>query len=239
MLVDDDLRLPSGQERFNYAVYYDNNLVERKGAYSYPVMDVFYLKKGEEYADKIINGYDHFIYAAGESKKVVVSEPDQDMLTAVSYFSFLFFFFLLFFGLLSGMELLERMANGEVTLKGLLDTSLKNKIQLAIVSLVVFTFLSLGIATIIYITGQFDRSNGDKLLEKIEAVQTNIDYLITDNRRNSDRILQQQVVVRRLGNRIAELSSIHDMDINLYSKMDCLSIHHSLIYLKKDLFLQK
>ncbi|HPE97077.1 MAG: hypothetical protein H6548_00375 [Chitinophagales bacterium] len=218
LLVDDDLRLPSGQERFNYAVYYDNNLVERKGAYSYPVMDVFYLKKGEEYADKIINGYDHFIYAAGESKKVVVSEPDQDMLTAVSYFSFLFFFFLLFFGLLSGMELLERMANGEVTLKGLLDTSLKNKIQLAIVSLVVFTFLSLGIATIIYITGQFDRSNGDKLLEKIEAVQTNIDYLITDNRRNSDRILQQQVVVRRLGNRIAELSSIHDMDINLYSK---------------------
>ena len=35
-----------------------------------------------------------------KAKKVVVSEPDRDMLTAVSYFSFLFFF-LLFFGLLS------------------------------------------------------------------------------------------------------------------------------------------
>ena len=70
MLVDDDLRLPSGQERFNYAVYYDNNLVERKGAYSYPVNGcVLSGKKRREYADKIINGYDHFIYAAGESKE--------------------------------------------------------------------------------------------------------------------------------------------------------------------------
>ena len=134
---------------------------------------------------------------------------------------------------------LERMANGESHAERFAGYQSENKIQLAIVSLVVFTFLSLGIATIIYITGQFDRSNGDKLLEKIEAVQTNIDYLITDNRRNSDRILQQQVVVRRLGNRIVELSSIHDMDINLYSKNGLL-INSSQpdIFEKKDLFLQ-
>jgi two-component system nitrogen regulation sensor histidine kinase NtrY len=222
LLVDDELRLPADFDRYNYAVYYNNNLVERKGEYSYPVMDVFYIPQGDETEDVIVNGYDHFIYAPTDVKKVVVSEKDKGMLSAVSYFSFLFFFFLLFYGALLFGVLLLRLLKGELSFEDIFETSLKNKVQFAIVSLVVFTFLSLGIATIVYITSQYNRSNGDRLLQKIEAVETNIDFLMKDNKRNGELRVAAPAATRRISARIAELSEVHDMDINIYN-------HHGLL----------
>lgn len=222
LLVDDELRLPADFDRYNYAVYYNNNLVERKGEYSYPVMDVFYIPQGSETEDVIVNGYDHFIYAPTDVKKVVVSEKDKGLLSAVSYFSFLFFFFLLFYGLLLLAVFMLRILKGELSFEDIFETSLKNKVQLAIVSLVVFTFLSLGIATIVYITAQYNRTNGDKLLQKIEAVETNIDYLMKDNKRNGEARVAAVTATRRISTRIAELSEIHDMDINIYNNRGLL-----------------
>ncbi len=217
LLVDDELRLPKGFEGFNYAIYYNNNLVERKGEYSYPVMDVFYVPRDKEWEDIEINGYDHFVYVVNDAKKVVVSDSAEDVSRVGAYFSFLFFFFLLFYVLLVALHLLvtQRELKG---LLSLLETSMKNKIQLAIVTLVMSTFLALGAATVVYITRQYNQTNRKQLLEKIEAVQTNIDYLYADNRRVGDQRNLSVANIRKITSRISELSEVHDMDINLYSR---------------------
>jgi two-component system, NtrC family, nitrogen regulation sensor histidine kinase NtrY len=217
LLVDDELRLPKGFEGFNYAIYYNNNLVERKGEYSYPVMDVFYVPKGKDWVDVEINGYDHFVYVVNDTKKVVVSDSAEDVSRVGAYFSFLFFFYLLFYVVLVAVHLLltQRELKG---LLSLLETSMKNKIQLAIVSLVMSTFLALGAATVVYITRQYNQTNRKQLLEKIEAVQTNIDYLYADNRRGGEQRNLTTSNIRKITSRISELSEVHDMDINLYNR---------------------
>lgn len=69
LLIDDDLKVPGSFDQFNYAVYYNNNLVERSGAYSYPIMDVFYVDKENEFAEETINGYKHLVYRVNDIKK--------------------------------------------------------------------------------------------------------------------------------------------------------------------------
>lgn len=74
----------------------------------------------------------------------------------------------------------------------------------------------MGVATIYYIANQYNFSHKQRLLSKIEGVQTNIDVLFNDNRKKAgqDGIKSQQL--KKIGNRVAELSEIHEMDINIY-----------------------
>ena len=66
-----------------------------------------------------------------------------------------------------------------------------------------------------YISNQYNFSHQQRLLSKIEAVQTNIDFLINENKRKETRGITS-VQMKKIGNRVSELSEIHDMDINIY-----------------------
>ncbi|MBK7109054.1 MAG: HAMP domain-containing sensor histidine kinase [Chitinophagales bacterium] len=216
LLIDDDLKVPGSFDQFNYAVYYNNNLVERSGAYSYPIMDVFYVDKENEFAEETINGYKHLVYRVNDIKKVVVSDANRTLLEPVSYFSFLFFFYLIFTFLVIGIDVGVKMLSGKIDIYKWLDTTLQNKIQVSVISLIILAFITLGVATVIYITNQYNISHRDGLLTKIEAVQTNLDLVINDNRIvNIDR-KGTDAPLRKVSNRINELSEIHDMDINIY-----------------------
>ncbi len=216
LLIDDDLKVPESFNQFNYAIYYNNNLIERYGAYSYPIMDVFYVDKEDEFAEEEINGYDHLIYRVNDIKKVVVSDPQRTILEPVSYFSFLFFFYLLFIFLVLGVDVGVKMLNGRIKVYKWLDTTLQNKIHVSVISLIILAFVTLGVATVIYITNQYNISHREGLLTKIEAVQTNLDLVLNENRLVNKNRNNGDATLRRVSNRINELSEIHDMDINIY-----------------------
>ncbi|MBC8047608.1 MAG: HAMP domain-containing histidine kinase [Fimbriimonadaceae bacterium] len=217
LLIDDDLKTLQSFSGFDYAIYNDHSLIDREGEFSYPIMDVFYVEKNEEYADIDLNGYDHLIYRVNENKKVVVSGPIKSFLEPFSYFSYIFFFFLLFLSLVISVNFIVSIYKGKIKFKEWLNTSLQNKIQVSVISLIVFAFIMMGVATIVYITNQYNASHKQRLLTKIEAVQTNIDYIFDDSRKKGNDKLQSIVMLRRITNRATELSEIHDMDINLYA----------------------
>ncbi len=215
LLIDDEMRTAQSFEHFDYAVYNDHSLTERNGAYSYPLMDIFYLNKDEEFIDIRENGYDHYVYKVNENKKVVVSTPEQSWLQPVSIFSYLFFFYLVFLVIVFALDWLSGILQGKILLSEWIDTTLQNKIQSAVISLIVFAFIMMGVATVFYISNQYNDSHKQRLLEKIEGVQTNIDFLIDDGRRQNTSTLPA-LQLRKIGNRVSELSDIHAMDINIY-----------------------
>ncbi|MFI5170768.1 MAG: sensor histidine kinase [Chitinophagales bacterium] len=215
LLIDDDLRTAESFINFDYAIYSDHTLSEREGEYSYPLMDIFYINKDEEVLDIIQNDYDHYIYKVNETKKVVVSTPMQSWFEPVSIFSYLFFFYLVFLVIILSLDIITRIAQGNIVLTDWINTSLQNKIQTSVISLIIFAFIMMGVATIYYISNQYNFSHKQRLLNKIEAVQTNIDFLIGETRKKGNRVVTNQQL-KKIGNRVTELSEIHDMDINIY-----------------------
>lgn len=219
LLIDDELKTPASFSGFDYAIYNDHSLIEREGEFSYPIMDVFYVNKDEEFVKQDVDGFRHLVYRVNENKKVVVSQPKDSVIEPLSYFSYIFFFYLLFLLAILGIDLMIKIVRRKIKLNAWLNTSLQNKIQVSVISLIVFAFLIMGIATIIYITNQYNKSHKQRLLTKIEAVQTNIDYIFDDVRKkgNENGKTGSPQLMRRITNRASELSEIHDMDINLYS----------------------
>lgn len=216
LLIDDDLKISESFKDFDYAIYYNNNLVERAGAYAYPIMDVFYVDKENEFAEETINGYDHLVYRVNDTKKVVVSEKSSTLLEPVSFFSFLFFFYLIFIFIVLALDVITKMLSGRINAYQWLDTTLQNKIQVSVISLIILAFITLGVATVIYITNQYNISHKEGLLTKIEAVQTNLDLVLNENKLVDMNRSNTNFPLRRIANRINELSEIHDMDINIY-----------------------
>lgn len=216
LLIDDDLRTSESFENFDYAIYKDHTLTEREGAYSYPLMDIFYLDKSSETGDIRQNNYDHYVYKVNETKKVIVSTPQQSWFEPVSIFSYLFFFYLVFLMLLLTLELLVRILQRDIILKEWINTSLQNKIQTSVISLIIFAFIMMGVATVFYISDQYNYSHKQRLLNKIEAVQTNIDFLFNETRKKGATRPSPAAQLKKIGNRVTELSEIHDMDINIY-----------------------
>lgn len=214
LLIDDDLRTAQSFTKFDYAIYNDHSLSERNGAYSYPLMDIFYLDKEDESADIRANGYDHYIYKVNDNKKVIVSTAEHTWLQPVSLFSYLFFFFLVFLVLMFMFDWLAGLVMGKIVLSDWIDTTLQNKIQSAVISLIVFAFMMMGVATVFYISNQYNNSHKQRLLEKIEGVQTNIDYLLGEGKKKGQTPSALQL--KKIGNRVAELSEVHAMDINIY-----------------------
>ena len=215
LLIDDDLRTSESFVNFDYAIYNDHTLSEREGEYPYPLMDIFYVNRDEETSDIIQNNFDHYIYKVNETKKVVVSSPEPNWFEPISIFSYLFFFNLIFLVVILLLELISRIIQGNIILKEWINTSLQNKIQTSVISLIIFAFILMGVATVYYISNQYNFSHQQRLLSKIEAVQTNIDFLINENKRKETRGISN-VQMKKIGNRVSELSEIHDMDINIY-----------------------
>lgn len=216
LLIDDELKTPESFASFDYAIYNNNSLIEREGEFSYPIMDVFYVEKDDEFKKEQLNGYDHLVYKVNDNKKVVISEPEPSLIEPFSYFSYLFFVYLLFVGIVIAINFITQIMNGRIHLKEWFDTTLQNKIQVSVISLIVFAFVMMGIATILYIINQYNTSHRQRLLTKIEAVQTNIDYIFDESKRNADKAVSP-IMLKRITNRATELSEIHDMDINLFS----------------------
>lgn len=217
LLIDDDLRTAESFQHFNYAIYSGHTLTEREGEYSYPLMDIFYLPKDAETKDILQNDYEHYVYKLNETKKVVVSEEAQSWFEPISIFSYLFFFYLLFLVIILLFDFIGRLMNRKVVFREWINTSLQNKIQTSVISLIIFAFIMMGVATIYYISDQYNDSHKQRLLNKIEAVQTNIDFLMNEARKKGNDRLTVQAQIKRIANRVSELSEIHDMDINLYT----------------------
>lgn len=215
LLIDDDLRTAESFVGFDYAVYNDHTLSERDGAYSYPLMDIFYLDKEVESISIDQNEYTHYIYKVNDNKKVIVSTPEQNWFQPVSLFSYLFFFYLIFLVVILFLNWLSRIIQGNLAFKEWLNASLQNKIQTSVISLIIFAFIMMGVATIYYISNQYNIAHKQRLLSKIEGVQTNIDYLLNENKKKGNKLVNN-LQLKKIGNKVGELSEIHEMDINIY-----------------------
>lgn len=209
---------------YAYGIYNKGKLINHFNTYHFPSR----LKKNEinqfEFTYKISGEYSELWYNSGNDKQVVVVKRNTWVVEFLTLFAYLFCSFLaiIFLFHLGNQLLKARFKWAEI--KVLFRFNIRTQIQATIIFLSVFSFLVIGIATISFFIIRFNRSNEERLSKSIQVMSNEINSKMNSQFSFDDVLTFKNVgLSRELEQDIAEISDLHNVDVNFYD------IHGSLL----------
>jgi signal transduction histidine kinase len=205
LLLDRTLIKPFRYKDLSYAKYFEDELVNRSGDYTYN----YYLQSynvnpsGPEFQMLKWDGYDHLIYRLDEKNYILVSNKSLHFVDYLISFPYIFVFYFVF--VLS----IALMGNPNFR-KLIIPQDLRFRIQLSIISVVLVSLLFVAAGTIYYNIREYRDRHQFDLQEKMKSISEEIkNRLIYVNSINPE--LQQW-----LFSELNKLSNIFRTDINIY-----------------------
>jgi two-component system nitrogen regulation sensor histidine kinase NtrY len=206
LLLDRSLIKPYRYKYLSYAKYFDDELVNRSGEYTYNYyLQSYNLKKNApEFQIIYWEGYDHLIYTFDERNHIIVSNRSLTFIDYLISFPYIFVFYLMF-------VMTVAMIGNSNFRKLIIPRDLRFRIQAAIISVVLVSLLLVAAGTIYYNIRQYRERHQVDLQEKIKSISEEIkNQLIYVNSINPE--LQQW-----LYQELYKLSNIFRTDINIYN----------------------
>ena len=205
LLLDRTLIKPFRYKYLSYAIYSDDELVNRSGEYTYN----YYLqsynigKSDSEFELLEWDGYDHIIYKFDNQNYIIVSNQSLRFVDYLISFPYIFVFYFVF-------VLSIAMVGNPRSRKLIIPQDLRFRIQVAIISVVLISLLFVAAGTIYYNIKEYQNRHQIDLKEKMKSISGEIDNrLINVNSITPD--LQQW-----LYEELYRLSNIFRTDINIY-----------------------
>jgi two-component system nitrogen regulation sensor histidine kinase NtrY len=203
LLLDRNVGLSQELANYSYAKYKYNQLITQYGKYLYSTNGLDFEVQKNVYDFITKDGFDHLLYRPDPNILIVLSKRDEGLIGWVTTFSYLFAFFsllllsILFFRQLSMSKLLEGF-------------SLKYRIQVLLVLIVLISLALFGGGTIYYIKQQFETKNRENISEKIHSVLMEVENRLgSENALNTDLSEYSSFIMKKL-------SAVFFTDINLY-----------------------
>ncbi len=214
LIADNSLANRVNEEGFSYAIYKHNKLVAQRGEYPYGYYwDDAYKFEGAKEVFIDVPGWEHNIHESDNNKRVIVTVKQESLFEPVASFSYLFtFFFVLAGSLLLLIGLRKKVLFNRNFFDGFY-TSFKTRINYSLFSIIITSFVVIGIITISFFRQQYDQFYSDRVAEKENAVITalELDLKIYESVDNS-----YSNVLPDVGKRLGQLSLINSIDINLF-----------------------
>jgi len=158
-------------------------------------------------------------YKASSNKIVLVVKKESFSLEAVTLFAYFFFSFL-FIILLSHAG--KYLINNNFRWRSVLNTtslSIRNQIHLTIIFISLFSFVIIGVATISFFVIRFNKSNTERLARTIQVMANEIESRVNILKVSDDNIsIYDLGLANELDKTLAEVSDIHNVDVNFYDK---------------------
>jgi len=173
LLVDKEASSFIDLTNYSYAIYSKGELVKSVGKYFYSIIGSVYGEPGDDFLFFDRNGYDHLNYQTDETTNVIISLKKQGVIELLAPFSFLLIFYgiyvLVFLAIFNFSTLFVRK-----------ELNFRTRMQVAIVSIMLVSFLVIGISSLYYIIGINDNKNLDALSEKAHSVLIEIEHKLSD-----------------------------------------------------------
>ncbi|MBL0881978.1 MAG: HAMP domain-containing histidine kinase [Chitinophagaceae bacterium] len=202
---------------YAYAIYNKGALINYFNTYSFPSR----LNKKEipefEYTYKVVGDYSELWYNSGNDKQILLVKRNTWLLESLTLFAYLFcsFLFIVFLFHSGGQLLKARFKWREI--KKLFRFNIRTQIQSTIIFLSVFSFVVIGIATISFFIIRFNRSNEERLTKTIQVMGNEINSKLNSQFSFDDVLtVQSNVLTKTLERDIAEVSDLHNVDVNFY-----------------------
>lgn len=202
LLISDNAHVFKAIENYSVAKYYNGRLVSQNGKFSYPTRDVALthnIKQASGYFT--MDGYNHYLFRKNARDLIVLSKKIPSNFQLFTSFSYLFCFFGFFL-------LIPLLIRNLVDFGG---WTLALKIQLVLVSIVVFSLLFFGLGSGKFVSNQYNEYSNDLIREKIKSVLAEVSLRFAREKElniehNGDYI---QTLLKRV-------SGIFVTDINIY-----------------------
>ncbi len=202
---------------YAFAIYNKSQLSSSNNDYPFPTAIDPSTFTYNEFRTEYKNGYEELWYRANENKVIVIARQQNLFIEAITLFAYLFCSFLIIAVI---FNVLSKVLGGKVAagnLKSLWQFTIRNQVHGTIITISIFSFLVIGITTILFFISRYHINNHEKLSRTIHVmeneIRNSIDTMaLTENEikhfgPNANKKLEQTI------NRIA---GIHAADINIY-----------------------
>ncbi len=189
-------------ENFSFARYSNGGLISSYGSYPYSSRFPFSTSKKEfEFSNE--NLYRHLVYKPNPSTSVVVSKPAESVLFPFTIFSYVISFFALLVLAVSGI--MQWISAGKTQY-----ASLRQRVQVSIILIVLVSFILIGWTTINYFSGRYNKELDNRISEKITSVHHFMEKELPRQNMLADILSDEKTLL------LTRLASNLSADFNLY-----------------------
>jgi signal transduction histidine kinase len=199
--------LKESRPKYNYIIYGPQNIIERKHYTADPSVNPLNIASLEKTTVK--DGYLYAVHRPNNIYKIISYRKSEGLIKPISMFSMVFTFLGLMTLILSALNTRIEFLPENLPLKFGSRSSLKSKIQLAIIFLILFTFFVIGTITIYYFKNLIHATQ----LSNHRAEATTLIQNISSDVSN----MEAEAAVSFLQTKINEYQYIHDKDLALYN----------------------
>ncbi len=208
---------------YAYAVYVNGRIINHFNTYSFPSVLNTKGLSGFEFEYKQNGDFNELWFNNGNGKQVLVVKRNTRVMEAVTLFAYLFCSFLLIILLFHFGSYLLKARFKWSALRKMLRLNIRSQIQATIIFLSVFSFIVIGIATISFFILRFNRNNEERLSKSIQVMANEVNTKMTSLQAFDDEP-DNPGVKAVLEKTIAEISDLHNVDINYYNLKGTLVI---------------
>jgi signal transduction histidine kinase len=199
------------------AVYIHNQLSSSHNDYSFPTTIPAGKFLNNEFKSIYNNGYHELWYRASGEKVIVIAKRDNIFIEAITLFAWLFCSFLILNGMLKLLNIVIQKRFNLRRVKLLSGLSIRSQIQGTIISISIFSFLIIGITTILFFINRYHSNNRERLSRIIQVMQNEVrNTLDTAHLTDQSESKYELVASERLSYVVNRIAEIHSADVNIY-----------------------
>lgn len=223
LLIDRTINVKKQIAEYSSAKYFDNVLIARTGNYNFPLHNIYTADSTSRYTFINANGFNHMLHKDEGRTTIILSKPNVSFLNVTASFAwvFLFFYFTIIIWYVIG-GLVNKTQNSM--------PSLKNRIKITMVQVLVLSLILVGIVTIAFSVKSFEQKNIDNLNEKLVSVMVDVE----------NNLLPHDILYPEynhyLTSYLIELSNVFHSDINLYDTNGTLLVTSRPEVFERNLF---
>ncbi|MFZ4401405.1 MAG: ATP-binding protein [Bacteroidales bacterium] len=202
LLIDKKMSINPDLSNYSFARYNNGILVKHYGKFFFKNRLEFH-NKSQVFSFVDQEGYNHLHYHVNAKTDFIISTPNVGLMERLAPFSYIFIFFglaTLLFGLITG------------SIQYIIPHSFnfKTRLQFSVLTIIVFSFIIIGITTLFYITSLNNEKNSELLTEKTHSVLIEI-----ENKLGGISSLNSQMTPE-INDLLTKLSNVFFTDINLF-----------------------
>ncbi len=214
IFLNEELKQFQGLGKYEYAIYKDNRLVEDSDGkgYAMTISDATGLPEKGEFRMENSESKSHLTYRASNGNVVMISKKRPQLLEEFySLFSYLFTVMVLLLSVLALLNgLLSILPFNIIQDSYNSPPSLKNKIQISVISVIIISFLVIGMVTIFYFDSSNEEYHEGRLNRKARSISSDADREVDILDITSSSLEKLEMIPE-------PLSKIHRLDVNVYS----------------------
>jgi len=232
--------LPEYSQVYSYAVYNEYKLIYYYNNYQFPTQ----LSESEipktDFVQRKNGAYDELWHLISDNKIVVIAKKDNSVLEAITLFAYLFSAFLFLLSIFRVASILIRTRLQWSRIKSYVQLNIRSQIHTTIIFVSLFSFIVIGVATILFFINRYNRTNQEQLSRSkqimVGEIQTKLEDLVTYNDSAQTYNYGSKETLTKL---IDNISSIHSIDVNIYDVNGDLKVSSNPFVYNKGILSEK